>query len=262
MVHPKLMEKLRQMAKKPPKNPVILIPARMTSTRLPGKPLALIAGQPMIVHVLRRAAESGVGPAMVACDTPEIAAAVEKAGGKAILTNPAHPSGSDRIWEALGKLDKDNQYDAVINLQGDMPLLDPKAIRAAYELLRDPEIDIGTLVAEIKSEEEKNAPQVVKVAIELPAGKNTGRALYFSRAVMPSGAGPFYHHIGIYAYRREALAEFVKAPPSTLEKRENLEQLRALALGLYIGAAVIDTVPFGVDTPADLEAAKRILEKR
>lgn len=249
-------------ARQPPHCPVIIIPARMASTRLPGKPLADIHGEPMIAHVWRRAMESKIGPVVVACDGKEIAAAVEKAGGKAVLTRPDHPSGSDRIWEALNALEGSGAYDAVINLQGDEPLIDPKIISAAYGLLRDPEVDIGTLAAEIRSEEKKQASQVVKAVVDKPQDAAHGRALYFSRMPVPSGEGPMYHHVGLYAYRREALAQFVAAPPSPLEKREKLEQLRALALGLHIEVGVIDTVPLGVDTPGDLETARRLLGRK
>ncbi|HUY68596.1 MAG TPA: 3-deoxy-manno-octulosonate cytidylyltransferase [Alphaproteobacteria bacterium] len=248
----------------PPRRPIVIIPARMASTRLPGKPLAGIHGVPMIVHVLKRALESDIGPVAVACDGAEIANAVEKAGGKAVLTNPDHASGSDRIWQALKALEGESKgasYDAVINVQGDLPSIDPAAIRAAWEGLGDPQTDIATLAVAIKTEGEKTASQVVKAVIEFEEGKNHGRALYFSRRAVPWGDGPLYHHVGLYAYRRNALERFVTAPPSQLERREKLEQLRALALGLYIGVTVIDTVPLGVDTPEDLETARRLLSK-
>jgi 3-deoxy-manno-octulosonate cytidylyltransferase (CMP-KDO synthetase) len=244
------------------KNPVILIPARMASKRLPGKPLLDIHGEPMIVHVWRRAVESKIAPVVVACDGEEIASAVRKAGGEAVITKPDHPTGSDRIQEALNILERNGQrHDAVINVQGDLPVLDPFAIRAAFDLLRDPAVAIGTLAAVIRDEKDKHAGHIVKAAIEMKPGENTGRALYFSRMPLPSGEGPMYHHIGLYAYRREALEKFVKAPPAQLEKRESLEQLRALALDLHIAVAVIDTVPLGVDTPADLEMARKLLRK-
>lgn len=241
-----------------PQRPIILIPARMGSKRLPGKPLLDIAGLPMIVQVWKRAMESKIGPVVVACDGEEIAAVVKKAGGDAVVTDPNHPSGSDRIWEALGKRDGEN-YDAVINVQGDLPTLDPAAIRAAYDLLRDPEVDLGTLAVPIQEVAHRQAPQIVKAVVELPEGKKTGRALYFSRLPVPAGEGPIYHHIGLYAYRREALERFVKAKPAALEKRESLEQLRALALGMHIAVAIIETEPLGVDTPAELEEARQLL---
>ena len=240
-------------------NPIVVVPARMASTRLPGKPLADIHGAPMIVHVWRRATEAEVGPVVVACAEPEIAEAVEKAGGRAVLTRPDHPSGSDRIFEALERVDPEGRYDAVVNLQGDLPTLDPALVRAALEPLRDGGVDIATLVAEIKVEEERTDPNVVKAAIGLAHGQRIGRALYFSRSTVPWGEGPLYHHIGLYAYRRDALERFVALDPGILERRERLEQLRALEHGMRIDAALVDTVPLGVDTPADLERARRLL---
>ncbi len=247
-------------ARKAPQNPVIVIPARMASTRLPGKPLADIGGAPMIVHVWRRGMESGVGPVLVACDDERVAAAVRHAGGEAVMTRPDHPSGSDRIWEALDKAGK-AAHDAVINLQGDEPTIDPGIVRKAYALLENPDVDIGTLAAEIRDEERKAAPSVPKAVIDLEPGSRHGRALYFSRNPVPWGDGPFYHHIGLYAYRRDALARFVAAPPSPLEKREKLEQLRALALGMRIEVGIIDAAPLGIDTPEDLEKARAIVGK-
>jgi len=242
-----------------PQNPIIIIPARMASTRLPRKPLADIHGLPMIAHVWRRAMESGVGAVVVACDGDEIADAVRKAGGQAVLTKPDHPSGSDRIWEALNALPDNGQYDAVINVQGDEPTLDPALIRTAYELLKKPAVDIATLAAEIHDEVKKTASQVVKPVVDIRAGDRNGRALYFSRQPVPWGDGPVYHHVGLYAYRREALARFVAAPPSPLELREKLEQLRALSLGMHIEVGIIDAAPQGVDTPEDLERARALL---
>jgi 3-deoxy-manno-octulosonate cytidylyltransferase (CMP-KDO synthetase) len=248
--------------KHPPHCPIIIIPARLASTRLPGKPLADICGLPMIVHVWKRAMESELGPVVVACDGPEIAEAVEKAGGHAVLTRADHPSGSDRIWEALSKQEESGAYDAIINLQGDMPVLDPAMIRVAYKLLSNPEVDIGTLAVAIKDEHEKTASNVTKAVIDLPKGAPHGRALYFSRMPVPSGAGDMYHHVGIYTYRRDALERFISAAPSPLEQREKLEQLRALSLGMRIEAGIVDTVPFGVDTPEDLEKARKLLENK
>lgn len=244
-------------------NPIILIPARMASTRLPNKPLADIHGKPMIVHVMERAQEARLGRVVVACAEPEIKTAVEKAGGEAVLTDPMLPSGSDRILAALKTIDATGQHKAVINVQGDLPTLDPTLIKVAFDLLSGPTTDIGTLAALIVKEAEKTNPNVVKAIAEIDFGKNqkTGRALYFSRTTTPWGEGPLLHHIGLYAYKRPALEKFVAAPPSVLEKREKLEQLRALALGLRIDVALVDTVPLGVDTPDDLEAARRALQR-
>jgi 3-deoxy-manno-octulosonate cytidylyltransferase (CMP-KDO synthetase) len=243
-----------------PRNPVILIPARMASERLPGKPLADIHGDPMIVHVWRRAMEADVGPVVVAAAEAEIVEAIEQAGGSAVLTKLDHPSGSDRIFEALETTDAAGQYDAVINLQGDLPTLDPGLVRTVLAPLAEPAVDIATLVCEIADEAERDNPNVVKPAVSFDGDSSIGRALYFSRACIPSGAGPHYHHIGIYAYRRAALAAFVALQPGVLERREKLEQLRALEAGMRIDAARVDTVPLGVDTPADLERARQILK--
>lgn len=239
--------------------PIILIPARLGSTRLPDKVLADIAGLPMIVHVLRRAQEAGLGPVAVACGEPEIVAAVQAAGGRAVLTDPALPSGSDRIFAALEKIDPDQKHDVIINLQGDLPSIDPSDLHAVLAPLRDPGVDIATLVAPITSDAEAAADSVVKCVCAFAPDQNTAPALYFSRAAVPWGAGPLWHHIGIYAYRRAALARFVALPPSALELREKLEQLRALEAGMRIGAARVAAAPFGVDTPADLAQARKIL---
>ena len=231
-------------------NPLILIPARVASTRLPNKPLAMIGDAPMIVQVFRRAVASNIGDVVVACDSRAIADVVEAVGGVAVMTDPELPSGSDRIHAALGIIDPQGKYDVVLNVQGDMPLLDPTIIRASAKLLEDPAVDIGTLAAVIRDEQEKMDPAVVKVAM-------TGsRALYFSRALIPHGEGVHYHHIGIYAYRRAVLERFVTLPVSPLEAREKLEQLRALEAGMRIDVAVVDTVPLGVDTPDGLEKAR------
>jgi 3-deoxy-manno-octulosonate cytidylyltransferase (CMP-KDO synthetase) len=242
--------------------PIVLIPARLAATRLPDKPLADIAGQPMIVQVWHRAREADIGPVAVAAADPAIVAAVEAAGGRAVLTDPGHPSGSDRIFEALGRLDPDGRHDVVVNVQGDLPTLDPAAIRAALEPLAAPAVDIATLVAEIRTEEERTASHVVKAAVALAPGAKVGRALYFSRIAVPSGEGPLYHHIGLYAYRRAALARFVALPPGLLERREKLEQLRALEAGMRIDARLVDVVPLGVDTPEDLVRARETLARR
>lgn len=240
---------------------LILIPARMAATRLPGKPLAEIAGEPMIVHIVRRAEEAQLGPVVVATDTGAIATAVEKAGGRAVMTRADHVSGSDRIHEALSIVDPGGRTQFVVNVQGDLPTLDPDTIRAALGLLADPLVDIATAAAEIRNEDERTNPNAVKV-VGSPVAPFRLRALYFTRATAPFGEGPLYHHIGLYAYRRAALERFVKLPPSTLEQREKLEQLRALEAGMRIDVAIVETVPFGVDTPADLETARRMLGSR
>jgi 3-deoxy-manno-octulosonate cytidylyltransferase (CMP-KDO synthetase) len=240
---------------------MIVIPARMAATRLPGKPLADIGGVPMIVHVLRRAQEAAVGPVVVATDSEAIAAAVTKAGGRAVLTRADHTCGSDRIYEALEQIDADGGAKIIVNLQGDLPMLSPAAIAAALAPLGDPAVDIATIAAEIAVPEERSDPNVVKV-VGTPVSPGRLRALYFTRATAPAGEGPLYHHIGIYAFRRAALGKFVKLPPSPLERREKLEQLRALEAGMRIDVALVDAVPLGVDTPADLEKARAMLTER
>jgi 3-deoxy-manno-octulosonate cytidylyltransferase (CMP-KDO synthetase) len=237
---------------------LVLIPARMAATRLPGKPLLDIGGVPMIVHVLRRAEAAQIGRVAVATDTPEIAAAVTAHGGLAVMTRADHPSGSDRIYEALKTLDPDGKAEIVVNLQGDFPTISPDNIRDVLPPLADPAVDIATLAAQIHTEEEDLAPSVVK-AVGSPIGPRRLRALYFTRATAPTGDGPRYHHIGLYAYRRAALERFVSLPPSPLEQQEKLEQLRALEAGMRIDITIVDTVPRGVDTPADLETARQIL---
>jgi 3-deoxy-manno-octulosonate cytidylyltransferase (CMP-KDO synthetase) len=241
-------------------NALILIPARMASTRLPGKPLADIGGTPMIVHVLRRAESAGIGPAVVATDSTEIASAVAAAGGRAVLTRSDHPSGSDRIFEALEALDPQRRIAFVVNVQGDEPMLDPAAIRAAVDLLADGAAEIGTLAAEIRTAEQRNDPNVVK-AIGRQIAPRRLQATTFTRA-NASGPAPHYHHVGLYAYRRAALERFVGLPPSENEKRERLEQLRAIDAGMRIDVAVIEGVPLGVDTPEDLAKARAILAPR
>ena len=238
-------------------DPILVIPARLGSARLPGKPLADIAGKPMIVRVLERALAAGAGPALVATDAPEIARAVEEAGGRAILTSPAHTSGSDRIAEAVSAFDPAGRHDVVVNLQGDEPLLDPAAIRAALALMADPAVDIGTLGAEIADEAERDDPDAVKL-VGSPVAPGRLRALYFTRARAPWGAGPLIRHVGIYAFRRAALARFVALPPSPLEQRERLEQLRALEAGMRIDVALVEDGARGVDTPADLARVRAI----
>ena len=237
---------------------LIMIPARMASTRLPGKPLADIAGEPMIVHVMRRAQAARLGPVVVATDSEVIAACVEKADGRAVMTRADHVSGSDRIFEALQTADPQQRAGIIVNVQGDLPTLAPSSIAAAIEPLGDPQTDIGTLAAEIRGADEDANPNVVKV-VGTPIARNRLRALSFTRASAPASEGPRYHHIGLYAYRRAALARFVSLPPSTLEKREKLEQLRALEAGMRIDVSIIDHVPLGVDTPEDLARAREML---
>ncbi len=239
---------------------LVLIPARMASTRLPNKPLADIGGLPMIVHVLRRAEEAAIGRVAVATDTVEIAEAVRAHGGEAVMTRVDHPSGSDRIHEAMLALDPSGKAEIVVNLQGDFPTITVDNIRDVLPPLADPAVDIATLAAQIHTEEEDLAPSVVKAVGSLLGGRRM-RALYFTRATAPYGDGPRYHHIGLYAYRRAALERFVKLPPSPLDLQERLEQLRALEAGMRIDISLVDTVPRGVDTPADLETARSILAK-
>lgn len=239
---------------------LVLIPARMASTRLPGKPLADIAGKPMIVHVAARAAESGLGRVVVATDTQAVADAVCAHGFEAVMTRADHESGSDRIFEALSKLDPRGEVEVVVNLQGDLPTIDPATIRAALRPLDDASVDIATLGVEITREDEKTNPNVVKI-VGSPLSEVRVRALYFTRATAPWGDGPLYHHIGLYAYRRAALERFVSLPPSPLEKRERLEQLRALEAGMRIDAEIVAAVPLGVDTPDDLDRAREMLSK-
>jgi 3-deoxy-manno-octulosonate cytidylyltransferase (CMP-KDO synthetase) len=239
---------------------LVLIPARMAATRLPGKPLLDIAGLPMIVHVLRRAEAARIGRVAVATDTTEIAAVVTAHGGEAVMTRGDHPSGSDRIYEALGKLDPGGKAEIVVNLQGDFPTIQPDNIRDVLGPLADPAVDIATLAAQIHTEEEDTNPNVVKV-VGSPISAQRLRALYFTRATAPWGDGPRYHHIGLYAYRRAALERFVGLVPSALERREKLEQLRAIEAGMRIDVTLVDTVPRGVDTPADLVTTRDLLAK-
>ncbi len=237
---------------------LVLIPARMASTRLPGKPLADICGLPMIVQVARRAREAAIGRIVVAVDHEDTYAAVASAGFEVVMTGKNHQSGSDRIYEALQAIDPQGRAEIVVNVQGDLPTIDPETIRASLRPLEDPDVDIATLTVEIRDEEEKTLPSVVKV-VGSAISDNRLRALYFTRATAPYGNGPLYHHIGLYAYRRAALKKFVSLGPSPLELRESLEQLRALEAGMRIDVEIVDTVPLGVDTPADLEKARRIL---
>jgi 3-deoxy-manno-octulosonate cytidylyltransferase (CMP-KDO synthetase) len=239
-------------------NPIVIIPARLAATRLPNKPLADIAGRPMIAHVVKRCLEANVGPVAVATDSPAIAEVLAGCGAEVVMTGAHHPSGSDRIFEALQRLDSERRHDVVVNVQGDLPTVSPAALAAALAPLEDPAVAIATVAAEIVREHERTDPNVVKV-VGSPLTSSRLRALYFTRATAPWGEGPLYHHIGLYAYRGDALARFVGLPPSPLEKRERLEQLRALEAGMRIDVELVDQVPLGVDTPADLERARLIL---
>lgn len=242
---------------------IVLIPARLASVRLPDKPLAEIGGLPMIVQVWRRACEAAVGPVVVACADAAIAEAVSAQGGEAVLTEPDLPSGTDRIRQALDKLDPERRFGRVINLQGDLPTLEPAAIRAALEPIERLGTEMGTPVVPTEDPADRANPNVVKAVISLDARHpRLGRALYFTRAAAPAGAGPLFHHIGIYAYTRAALERFATLPPSPLERRERLEQLRALEAGMSIGVAVVDTFPLGIDTPDDLERARALFAAR
>lgn len=240
-------------------NALVVIPSRLAATRLPDKPLADIHGTPMIVHVWRRAIEAGIGPVVVACGDRSIFDAVEAAGGRAVMTDPGHPSGSDRVWEAVGLVDPDGRHDIIVNVQGDMPTLDGSFIRRALDPFADPAVDITTLVCEIADPSERERPSVVKAVVAW-GDAGIGRALYFSRATVPTGPGPLYHHLGLYAYRRAALERFVSLPPAPLELREKLEQLRALEAGLRIDVVEISTIPLNLDTPEDLERAREMLK--
>jgi len=250
----------RQVTRGTPENPIILIPARLAATRLPGKPLADIGGMPMIVHVWRRAVAAAIGPVVVACGDRAIAEAIAAVGGRAVMTDPDLPQGSDRVCAAIGLLDPGRAHDAVINVQGDMPFLDPMAIRLALDGLADPEIDIATLAAPIEDEAALGDSSVNKVAAGFADPTRPARALYFSKAVVPWGAGPYYEHIGLYAYRRAALERFAALPRGVLEARERLEQLRALEAGMALSVSLIEAGRVGVqvDTPADLERARQL----
>ena len=237
--------------------PIVIIPVRMAATRLPGKPLAMIGGRPMVLHVLDRAREAAIGPVVVACADAEVAAMVERAGGRAVLTDPDLPSGSDRVHAALAIVDGERRHDVVVNLQGDLPTIAPADIARTLLPLADAGCDLATLVAPIASETEAAASSVVKAACHFAPGADTAFVPYFSRAAVPWGDGPLWHHVGIYAWRRAALDRFVATPPSALEQREKLEQLRAIEAGLRIGAARIAAAPFGIDTPDDLARAQQ-----
>jgi 3-deoxy-manno-octulosonate cytidylyltransferase (CMP-KDO synthetase) len=252
------------MSRSAPENPIIVIPSRLASTRLPDKPLADIAGEPMIVHVWRRALAAEVGPVVVACGDHAIAEAVERAGGRAVMTDPRQPTGSDRIHEAMRRLDPNREFDAVVNVQGDLPLLDPAAVRVALFGLADPEIDIATLAAVITEEAALADDSVNKVAAGFTDPVRPARALYFSKLPIPWGAGLHYEHIGLYAYRRAALERFVELPRGVLEQRERLEQLRALEAGMTMSVSLIDPARLGVqvDTPADLARARELMQQQ
>jgi 3-deoxy-manno-octulosonate cytidylyltransferase (CMP-KDO synthetase) len=232
---------------------IVVIPARLASTRLPGKPLADIAGRPMIAHVVARALEADLGPVICAAAEPRIADAARAAGARAVLTAPDLPSGTDRVHAALR--DEGGGADIVVNLQGDMPTIDPSLLRTAVAALG--EADIATLVSPSADPADATNPDLVKAVVAAD-----GRCLWFTRAPAPWGEGPILRHVGIYVYRRAALARFVAAPPSPLELRERLEQLRALEMGMTLRAATVDDFPKGVDTAADLELARRVLEGR
>jgi 3-deoxy-manno-octulosonate cytidylyltransferase (CMP-KDO synthetase) len=241
-----------------PQQTLIVIPARMHATRLPGKPLAEIHGRPMIVHVWQRAVASNAGRVIVATDSEDIARTIAAAGGESVMTRADHASGSDRVHEAVTKVDPQRRAGVIVNLQGDLPALDPRLVTECLASLATAETDIATLAAVISDAEERTNPNVVKV-VGTPIGEDRLRALYFTRATAPWGDGPLYHHIGIYAYRRDSLERFVTLPPAPLEKRERLEQLRALEAQMRIDVAIVDTVPHGVDTPADLERARSLI---
>jgi len=240
-------------------NPIVIIPARMASTRLPGKPLADIHGKPMIVHMLDRGREAAIGPVAVAAGDPGIVAAVTRAGGRAVLTDPDLPSGSDRVHAALAELDPDRHYDVVVNLQGDVPTMDPRILRLIIAPLADPAFDISTVVMPIISDTEANTESFVKAACAFDEGQTVAPALYFSRTAIPWGDGPRWHHVGIYAYQRAALERYVILPPSPLERREKLEQLRALEAGMRIACVRMPHGLFGVDTPDDLARARSVM---
>lgn len=252
---------VHQNDRSPTSAAVVVIPSRLGSTRLPRKPLALIDGVPMIEHVWRRAVEADIGPVLVACDSPEIADVIKGLGGHVALTNPDHPSGSDRIKEAIDRWDNQNQYDVVLNVQGDLPTISPSSIQACLALLSDENVAVGTIAAEIDNDEDRNNPNIVKVVGSLISDYRM-RAIYFTRATAPWGAGKLFHHIGLYAYRRRVLDAFVELPPSYLETRERLEQLRLIEAGFRIDVSLVSDIPLGVDTPEDLRKAEIILKRQ
>ncbi len=259
MIFGEIMSNKKQQNVKFIENPVVIIPARLSSTRLPGKPLADICGTPMIVRVLRQAEEANCGPVIVACSDIEIKTVVEEAGGTAVMTRQDHLSGSDRIYEALEILDPEENFDSIINLQGDLPTISPFDVKKSLSLLKNKDVDIGTLASRISDKSELSNHNVVKIVVSCEKHINIGRALYFTRANAPSGEGDHWHHIGIYAYRRNALKRFVTLPPSYLEKQEKPEQLRAMEDGMRIEVAFVDSIPLGVDTPHDVEKVRKII---
>lgn len=243
-------------------NTIIIIPSRMASRRLPGKPLATIQGEPMVAHVMRRAQEADIGPVVVAAAEQEIADVILSFGGQVVLTPPDLPSGTDRVYHALEKVDPERKYDTVINLQGDLPTINSESIGTLLDLMKLASWDIVTLAAEVTDLKEVSNPSVVKVVASVLPGKRSGRALYFSRSPVPWGEGLFYHHIGLYGFQRIALEKFVHLPISVIERRENLEQLRAIEAGMSVGVAVVDTLIEGVDTQQDLDSVRRQFDSR
>lgn len=239
---------------------IILIPARMASQRLANKPLQDINGEPMVVHVWRRAMESNIGDVVVACDDEKVARAIQEQGGQAVLTNPDLPSGSDRIWQALQVVDSQGDYDFIVNLQGDLPNVPPRFLQKVLKPLQDETVDIGTLGVRFENEKDRQDPNQVKIVLSKEAGKTTGRALYFTRANAPYAAPDAYYHVGIYAYRRSALEKFINLPVSSLEAVERLEQLRALEAGMRIDVELVDQKPIGVDTLEDLEQVRHVMK--
>lgn len=236
--------------------PIVVIPARMASTRLPGKPLADIGGVPMIVRVWKKAVEADIGPVVVAAGDKEIQQAVEAAGGRAVMTPANLPSGSDRVWAALNAVDRSFEHDLVVNLQGDLPTFDPVCIRAAIDAMVTTGGEIGTCAAETEDPADADNPDLPKLVATWDVGRTRGRVHYFSRSRIPSGKGPWNLHVGLYVYRREALQRFVGLQPSALEQREKLEQLRAIEAGMFMAAGRVAEMPLSVDTPADLEKAR------
>ena len=241
-------------------NTIIVIPARMAASRLPGKPLADINGTPMIVHVWRRAMEAKLGHVLVAAGETAIAAAVRDAGGDAIVTPTNLPSGSDRVAAALALRDEAGQFSHVVNLQGDLPTIDPLAVRRCLAGLTNDTVDISTIAAKITDDADVRNPNIVKAIAPLGETREVAFARDFVREIGPDHQAPYWHHIGIYAYRRESLQRFVALPQSIREKQRSLEQMRALDNGMKIAVVQVDSVPLGVDAPADLETARRMLK--
>jgi 3-deoxy-manno-octulosonate cytidylyltransferase (CMP-KDO synthetase) len=240
---------------------LVLIPARWGSSRLPGKALADLGGRPMIAHMLALAEAAAIGRVAVATDSPDVAAAVEAAGGHAVMTRADHASGSDRIHEAMRLVDPQGRAGIILNLQGDMPTLTPAELSAALGPLADPAVDIATIATEIRDEAGRTNPHMVKV-VGSPVAPGRLRALYFTRATAPWGDGPLFHHFGLYAYRRAALERFVSLPPSPLERRERLEQLRALEAGMRIDVTIVDAEPLDVNTVDDLARVRDLFKAK